>query len=151
MESGNTVIIECGENEIAEWLSLRCKLWSDSPEEDHLSEIRSILERPETQRVFLAQVDGKPAGFAEASIRPFVEDCRSDRIGYLEGWYVLPAYRRKGIGGDLVRAAENWARENGCEEMASDAELENERGLLAHLKLGFTETSRLVHLRKDLL
>ena len=55
-----------------------------------------------------------------------------------------------GIGRELVRQAEAWAREKGCTEMASDAEIGNEGSLAAHLNLGYSETSRLVHLRKDL-
>jgi aminoglycoside 6'-N-acetyltransferase I len=59
-------------------------------------------------------------------------------------------YRNKGIGRALVTAAEEWARSKGSTEMASDAELGNDPSLSAHLKLGYEETSRLVHLRKEL-
>jgi hypothetical protein len=34
--------------------------------------------------------------------------------------------------------------------MASDAEIGNDLSLAAHLNLGYNETSRLVHLRKEL-
>jgi aminoglycoside 6'-N-acetyltransferase I len=50
----------------------------------------------------------------------------------------------------LVFAAEDWAKRRGCTEMASDAELGNEMSLAAHTQLGYQETSRLVHLRKEL-
>ena len=94
--------------------------------------------------------NGRLVGFLEASIRPFVEDCHSDHVGYLEGWFVESDFRQRGIGKNLVKAAENWARSKGCEEMASDSEIGNELSLRAHLGLGYEETSRLVHLRKDL-
>jgi len=71
-------------------------------------------------------------------------------VGYLEGWYVEPELRRMGIGRSLVAAAEKWARERQCVEMASDAEVGNESSVAAHLRLGYEETARLVHLRKDL-
>jgi aminoglycoside 6'-N-acetyltransferase I len=110
-----------------------------------------IIEHPESQLILVAQVDtGELVGFLEASIRPFVEDCHTDSVGYLEGWYVEPRFRRMGIGRQLVKAAENWARQRGCMEMASDAELGNDVSLTAHIGLGYEETSRLVHLRKDL-
>ncbi len=106
---------------------------------------------PETQLVLVAQPDnGKLIGFLEARIRPFVEDCHSDHVGYLEGWFVEPNYRKNGIGRKLVRAAENWARSKNCTEMASDSEVGNDLSLTAHQSLGYEETSRLVHLRKDL-
>jgi len=110
-----------------------------------------ILDHPETQLVLVADgADGKLAGFLEASIRPFVEDCESENVGYLEGWYVDPEHRRRGLGRKLVSAAESWARSRGCTEMASDAELGNDMSLAAHTQLGYEETSRLVHLRKEL-
>jgi aminoglycoside 6'-N-acetyltransferase I len=110
-----------------------------------------ILEHPDSQLVLVADTgNGELIGFLEASIRPFVEDCQTDHVGYLEGWYVDPDHRQKGVGGELVRNAENWARQKGCTEMASDAEVGNERSLTAHTRLGYAVTSRLVHLRKEL-
>ena len=47
-------------------------------------------------------------------------------------------------------AAENWAREKGCTEMASDTWLDNEPSIRAHLKMGYNEVERLVHYVKQL-
>lgn len=139
------------EKDIGEWFRLRKLLWEGSSDQEHKSEMLDIYEHTETQLVLVAETgDKKLVGFLEASIRPFVEDCRSDRVGYLEGWFVEPEYRRRGIGGKLVVTAEDWARQKECEEMASDAEIGNDSSLEAHLKLGYEETSRLVHLRKEL-
>jgi len=134
-----------------EWFRLRQTLWDESSEAEHHAEMTDIIEHIETQLVLVVEIsNGHLAGFLEASIRPFVEDCHSEHVGYLEGWYIEPAYRKNGIGRQLVKAAENWALEKGCEEMASDSEIGNDLSLMAHLKLGYEETSRLVHLRKDL-
>ena len=139
------------ENDIGEWFRLRKMLWDGSSEEEHKAEMMDIYEHTETQLVLIAEVgEGLLGGFLEASIRPFVEDCHSEQVGYLEGWFVEPEFRRSGIGRALVREAENWARRRGATEMASDAEIGNEMSLTAHLNLGYAETSRLVHLRKDL-
>ena len=46
--------------------------------------------------------------------------CETDRIGYLEAWYVDPDWRNQGMGRALVEQAEAWARAEGCVEMASD-------------------------------
>jgi aminoglycoside 6'-N-acetyltransferase I len=46
--------------------------------------------------------------------------------------------------------AEDWAREKGCTEMASDTWLENEASIAAHLKMGYDEAERLVHFVKKL-
>ena len=139
------------ESDLPEWYRLRRLLWDESSEEEHKAEMLDIYEHTDSQLVLMAENErGRLIGFLEASIRPFVEDCHTDHVGYLEGWFVEPEYRRSGIGRDLVRGAERWARKKGCTEMASDAEIGNDLSLQAHLKLGYDETSRLVHLRKDL-
>ncbi|HQU83240.1 MAG TPA: GNAT family N-acetyltransferase [Pyrinomonadaceae bacterium] len=144
-------IRELNEKDIGDWLRLRKLLWDGVSEAEHKAEMLDIYEHSETQLVLVAQIGfGRIVGFLEASIRPFVEDCHSDNVGYLEGWYVEPEYRKNGIGRMLVAEAENWARRNGATEMASDAEIGNEMSLRAHLRIGYEETSRLVHLRKDL-
>ncbi len=139
------------EKDISEWFRLRKLLWDESTDDEHKREMLDIYENKETQLILVAEIsDGKLVGFLEGSIRPFVEDCHTDHVGYLEGWFVESEYRKHGIGRKLVKAAESWARGKGCEEMASDSEIGNNLSLVAHLNLGYVETSRLVHLRKDL-
>lgn len=151
MTQQNYTVRPLRENDIGEWFRLRRMLWDETSEEEHKAEMMDIYEHTETQLVLVAEVSsGRLVGFLEASIRPFVEDCHSDNVGYLEGWFVEPEYRRNGIGRRLVAEAEKWARRRGATEMASDAEVGNEMSLKAHQNLGYTETSRLVHLRKDL-
>jgi aminoglycoside 6'-N-acetyltransferase I len=94
--------------------------------------------------------DGWLAGFVEIGSRNYAEGCETSPIAYLEGWYVDPDARRKGLGRRLQRAAEDWARGNGFTEMASDAELHNDVSLGAHLSLGFEEVERQVCFRKRL-
>jgi aminoglycoside 6'-N-acetyltransferase I len=138
-------------NDASEWFRLRKLLWDELTDEEHRAEMLDIYEHYETQLILVAEIEnGKLIGFLEASIRPFVEDCHSENVGYLEGWFVENDYRKNGVGRRLVREAENWAREKGCTEMASDSEVGNDLSLAAHQSLGYEETSRLVHLRKDL-
>ena len=47
-------------------------------------------------------------------------------------------------------AAEDWARAGGYSELASDTELDNEAGRLAHAGCGFQEVGRAVKFRKSL-
>jgi aminoglycoside 6'-N-acetyltransferase I len=140
-----------GESDLGEWLRLRLLLWDESSEDDQKDEMLDIIEHPDSQLVVVADIGaGRLVGFLEASIRSFAEDCDTENVGYLEGWYVQDGFRQIGIGGRLVKFAENWAKQKGCVEMASDAEIGNPVSLEAHLKLGYSETSRLVHLRKEL-
>ena len=151
MAENGFVIRQLAEGDLAEWLRLRVLLWDESGEDDHKAEMVDIIEHHDTQLVVVADLGaGRLAGFLEASIRSHVEDCSTDHVGYLEGWYVDEEYRQMGIGRQLVRYAENWARQKGCTEMGSDAEVDNLVSQQAHTRLGYSETSRLVHLRKEL-
>ncbi len=139
------------EKDLGEWLRLRKLLWDATNDDDHRMEMVDIVEHSDSQFVVVADTgNGRLGGFLEASIRPFVEDCHTDHVGYLEGWFVEADYRGQGLGSELVIAAEQWARNRGCTEMASDAEVGNETSIAAHTGLGYAETSRLVHFRKDL-
>lgn len=151
MAEENFRVRSVSKKDFPEWLRLRKSLWDETGADEHHSEMRDIFEHTETQLVLVAELENEQlVGFLEVSIRPFVEDCDSEQVGYLEGWFVQPEFRQHSIGKVLVKTAEEWARQKGCEEMASDAEIGNDLSLKIHLNLGYEETSRLVHLRKDL-
>ena len=151
MDDNQITVRQLEEKDVSGWFRLRKILWDQSTEDEHRAEMSDIYEHTETQLVLVAEnSEGKLVAFLEASIRPFVEDCETDHVGYLEGWFVEAEYRQMGIGRKLVAAAENWAISRGCTEMASDSEIGNDLSLRAHQSLGYEETSRLVHLRKDL-
>jgi aminoglycoside 6'-N-acetyltransferase I len=125
------------------WLRMRCDLWPEGSAAEHAAEIDAFFAG--TLKMPLAVMiatdgSGKAVGFAELSIRSYAEDCVTDRVAYLEGWYVVPHARRHGVGRALVAAAEDWARAQGCTEFGSDALLDNEVSALAHRALGFDET-----------
>ena len=66
------------------------------------------------------------------------------------GGYVVPEARRRGVGRGLVAAAEQWGRDQGCTEFASDTQPDNLVSATAHLALGFTDAGSLRCFRKDL-
>jgi aminoglycoside 6'-N-acetyltransferase I len=128
-------------------------LWPDGSLAEHSAEADRFFEgvSREPAAVLVAEHPFQGlVGFAEVSIRSFAEGCTTDRVGYLEGWYVLPDHRRRGTGRALVKAAESWARSRGCTEFASDAEADNELSALAHRGLGFADVGLVRCFRKDL-
>jgi aminoglycoside 6'-N-acetyltransferase I len=130
---------------------LRSVLWPEGSEAEHRQEVDRFFEtRPPTAAVLVAEGAKGLLGFAELSIRPYAEGCRTDRVGFLEGWFVVPEARQRGVGRELVAAAEDWARAQGCLEFASDAEADNERSAAAHRALGFEEVGLIRCFRKDL-
>jgi len=136
----------------AVWERLRSALWPDDAG-SHSADIARFFspQRNEPLEVLLAcSGSGAPLGFVELSIRPHAVGCTSDRVAFVEGWFVEPDYRRRGVGAALIRAAEEWGRANTCTELGSDTQLWNESSINAHKALGFEEVERLVAFRKSL-
>jgi aminoglycoside 6'-N-acetyltransferase I len=134
------------------WLRMREALWPDETG-SHAREVQDFLAgRLNMPLAVLVAVDGAGTllGFVELSIRAYAEDCVTDRVAYLEGWYVVPEARRRGVGAALVRAAEDWGRAQGCTEFASDALLDNDVSAAAHHALGFEETVQIRCFKKNL-
>lgn len=137
----------------AAWRRLREALWPEDGLEWHASEIeRFFAGQLDMPLEVLVAIDGfgETVGFAELSIRRYAEGCLSDRVAYLEGWYVDPRHRRHGVGRALVLAAEAWARGQGCTEFGSDARLDNDISAAAHRALGFEEVERIRCFKKRL-
>ncbi len=143
------------EQDEAEWMRLRFALWPDYPRADMLAEMAVLRADPEHQPVFVAEdPDGGLCGLMEVAIHTSAPGCTTNLIGYLEAWYVDPAWRKQGIGRQLVAAAEAWARSQGCCEMASDTDLGYPLSPRAHTHLGYATVVRLAngetYFRKDL-
>lgn len=136
-----------------EWALLRQALWPAESAHELAAEAEAFFTSgdPLLRAVLLVETgDGALAGFAELSLRPYAEDCKTSPVTFLEGWYVLPSARRQGVGRALVAAAEVWAREQGCREFASDTELDNTESAAAHRALGFEDAGAIRCFRKDL-
>jgi aminoglycoside 6'-N-acetyltransferase I len=131
------------------WVALRFELWPECPIKRHELEVGQLLSSPGV--VVLAEYDSQLIGFAEVSIRgDHVEGTSAAPVPYLEGWYVRPALRGRGIGRGLFAFVEQWAIDHGYRELASDAEIENLRSVKLHGQLEFVEVGRSVHFVKKL-
>lgn len=104
----------------AEWLAMRRELWPDG--DDHDVEIAAFfaesLEEPVA--VLVAEEDGLLIGVAELSLRRDVAGLEGKLTGYVEGLFVRPAFRGRGVGLRLLRASQEWTRSRGCVAFASD-------------------------------
>ncbi len=134
------------------WLELRRALWNDATAEEHRGYMAIALAQPERFLQLMVYDEKRtPVGFIEGSIRnDYVNGTESSPVGFVEGVYVIPSKRRKGVARMLFEAIGDWARARGCQELASDALLENESSQRAHRALGFRETERVVYFAKPL-
>ena len=132
------------------WIRMRKLLFPECSEDRHIYEIGLI--RSSQGIVLVAELSPSHlVGFAEVSIRSdHVEGSKNSPVPYLEGWYVDPEFRGKGIGKALIKAAEGYALEKGFTALASDAEIGNKTSIQIHKKIGFREVGRSVHFIKSL-
>jgi len=132
-----------------QWARMRLCLWPSTPIEEHLSQIEEFFGHP-AFCAWVVEAGGEPVGFAEAYIRPHANGCKSRPAPFLEGVWIRPDLRRKNLGRSLVEAVIAWAREKGFFELGSDAAVDDEGAIDAHLHWGFVETQRVVYFRKAL-
>lgn len=132
------------------WLTLRLALWPDASEAEHLSAMTDATARRHYVRLAVA-ADRSALGFVEASKRvDYVNGTSSSPVAFLEGLYVVPSARRRGIARTLVESVVQWAVHEGCTELASDALIDNCTAHTVHRALGFEETERVVYFRRAL-
>lgn len=104
------------------WEKLRCDLWPEGVA-DHAPEIASFLAGTlnEPSAVLVAEnSDGEIIAIAELSIRTDIPTLAGSPVGYVEGLYVMPDARRRGVARSLLRASRDWAREQRCTGFAGD-------------------------------
>jgi aminoglycoside 6'-N-acetyltransferase I len=152
-----TITIQSAEISGQQELARMCELlWPGSSMEEHRKELEPILRSGmygTLPMAILVAVDesGALTGFIQAGLRSHADGCDIARpVGFVEGWFVHEPFRRQGIGKALMCSAEDWARQQGCREMASDTWIDDEMSIDAHQALGFEIVDRCIHFRKPL-
>lgn len=131
------------------WLAMRVKIYPGLDTAFHSREMTLYGGAPD-KACFVAGEDNEIVGFIELSLRNVVDGCLSSPVGYVEGIYVEPRHRGRGIGGALMRHAEDWSKARGCSEMATDALIDDEQAQTFHEHVGFSETFRIVQFKRVL-
>ncbi len=96
--------------------------------------------REEGYRILVAEIDGHVVAFI--SLHCFQLMHWKDKIGRITAFCVEEGFRSKGVGRQLVHAAEEWMASSGCVKLEVTS---NARRLRAHefyLNLGWVEDSR---------
>lgn len=137
----------------AQWLRMRKILFDDLDNTFHETEM-AIYAAATDKHCLIAEASGVCAemclGFAELSLRNVVDGCLSTPVGYVEGIFVVPEARGRGVSRALIEHAVAWFDRQGCREMATDTLAGDTAAQAFHRQLGFTETYRIVQFRQTL-
>jgi aminoglycoside 6'-N-acetyltransferase I len=138
-------------NDLPDWLEMALALWPYESKED-MESLFHTLYASENDEMLIARTDDEIAvGFANISIRKeYVEGSNSSPVGYIEGIYVKPEFRKQGIAKKFIELAEEWSRRRGCTELGSDTEVENVESQKFHRKIGFNGENHIVHFIKTI-
>lgn len=143
--------IEFHDSDFEPFVAMATKLWKEYDRSD-LRELLSGAQQRDNLRIWLAKdEDDRYVGFVIFSIRTdYVEGAVTSPTGYLEGIYVEPEFRKRGIAREFLRLGEAWCKEKGCVQLGSDTWLTDMESRTIHKKLGFREEEEVVHFLKDL-
>lgn len=126
------------------------ELWTDCSYDEELVNYKNIIDS-QSEVCYLIKDKEKYIAFVHLSIRnDYVEGAMDLPIAYMEGIYVKPEYQKKGIAKNLISVAEDWAKQKGFNQIASDTELMNSASIKFHKKIGFEEVERIVCFIKNI-
>ena len=134
------------ENE-KEWIGLCLALWPDTTEAELIDGYSKHKLKD-----FLYYAGNVAIAFISLSLRhEYVFGTETSPVGYVEGIYVAQEHRKAGIGKALINFAKEWAFSQGCNELASDVEFDNEDSQIFHENMGFSEVPRFISYTMNLL
>ena len=144
------MIKKAGISELEMIAGLAVLLWKEHTIQELKDEFLEIILQEKAQ-FFLKYDQNVPVGFAQCQLRyDYVEGTETSPVGYLEGIFVQEEYRHKGYARELLSACEQWARNKGCQEFASDCEIDNMNSFHFHKAMNFTEANRIICFTKTL-
>lgn len=109
--------------------------------------IAERVRRRGSREVFVATTEDRIVGWAAVSVHePFVEGPGA----HLDGLVVDESVRSSGIGGELLAAAEAWARQRDCSEMCLRSNVLRDRAHAFYRRHGYDTVKAQYYFRKTL-
>ncbi|MBI5229395.1 GNAT family N-acetyltransferase [Candidatus Micrarchaeota archaeon] len=96
---------------------------------------------------FKAVCDGKTVGFVFGTLKEGIPILKDDDYGNLNEIYLLPEFRRKGIGHRLMKSMRQWFKKKGVKWMRLYALVKNKRAQTAYKKFGFMEFRKIMRMK----
>ncbi|MBD2701681.1 GNAT family N-acetyltransferase [Spirosoma sp. BT702] len=144
-------ITKINEPDFKDWQQMALALWPDTTEAEMAEVLNEIYQSPKQEAFIVRDNQGVAIGFMNLSLRvDYVPGASQTPVAFLEGIYVAPVSQQQGVGRALIRQAEEWAREQGSKELASDVLLDNTLGEAFHKGVGFEEVERTISFIKPI-
>jgi aminoglycoside 6'-N-acetyltransferase I len=125
------------------------ELWVDCAFDEEFENYKRTLGS-ENEICYLCKEQGYYVAFIHVSSRnDYVEGAKDLPVAYVEGIYVKPDYQKKGIAKKLMNYAENWTKQKGYNQIASDTDITNSVSIEFHKQMGFAAMKRIVCFIKD--
>ncbi|MBD7964042.1 aminoglycoside 6'-N-acetyltransferase [Fictibacillus norfolkensis] len=143
-------IKEANEHDLDSLTELAIALWPDNEFSDLRKEFEQLLNS-DKDKVIVYLMHAQLIAFIHISVRSdYVEGSQDSPTGFIEGIYVKPEYRKKGISKKLIEKGESWLKTKGCSQIGSDIEQSNITSYHFHKSVGFKEVNRLIAFIKDI-
>ncbi|MFM9327516.1 aminoglycoside 6'-N-acetyltransferase [Paenibacillus mesotrionivorans] len=143
-------IVQADLSNLGLWVGLASRLFAGHSAGELETEYADFLATGK-ETGFLCMQDGQAVGFMNISVRQdYVNGTDSSPVAFLEAIYVLPEWRRRGVARQLIARAEQFARDKGLAQLASDCLQDNTLSQAFHHNSGFRETERVIYFVKDI-
>ena len=138
-----TTIRTATENDLATCVDLLTELFSIEEDfvidpEKQLRGLRLLLAEPERCRIFVAESEGKVIGMCAAQL--LVSTAEGGPVMLFEDFIVSALFRGKGIGTQLIQAAEAWGVEHHATRLQLLADKDNVKALEYYQHHGWKRT-----------
>ena len=142
-------IVKADMSNIQEWTNLALLLFPHCNFDEEFDMHKKILAS-ENEAGFLYKIDERYVGYIHLSVRnDYVNGTTTSPVAFVEALYVLPDYRTRGIGRAFIEYAEQYAKQRGITQLASDCLIDNQVSEKFHKSCGFAEKERVICFVKD--
>ena len=121
----NFLTEELSSENLEELVNMVLNLWPNCIYEEEYAYFKNVLSKPD-RTCFLLRTKKQYIAFIYLSIRSgYFEGAQTSKVAYIEGIYVHPVFRKRKLGTHLLQIGEQWGKDQGSTEFASDTEIEN--------------------------
>ncbi|HYF83631.1 MAG TPA: GNAT family N-acetyltransferase [Clostridia bacterium] len=136
----SNVVLRKATNKDAKWIALQSSInFGGGYEEEDV-----LLPEEEEERgmfIYIAEVHNRTIGKIHLEV--------SDKLGAIYGFVVLPEYRRKGYGREILTKAIEKLKEYNSKEIMLQVAVKNKNALGLYISCGFQETSTMDYYKLD--